>query len=381
MRDDSGRRPLHVMLLVVSPSVGGAETHALTLARGLASQDFTVSLVYLKDEDTPPDPPPGMERIRTLCLNAGKGLDLGAVRRLAAYAAANGVDVAVCANPYPLLYAWALRLMWRRRLPVVEILHSSEPFTRGTRLQMLVYRPLMWMSDLLVFVCRSQRNYWEDNRVSGRRSEVVHNGVDLSHFRNDFPAAAVSALRQSHGFADGDYVVGVCGILRPEKGHLDLIEAVGMARASGTAVKCLIIGDGPMRGAVEDAIRAASLEPHVAITGLLADVRLAVSACDTIVIPSHNETFSVAALEAMALGKPLIMSNVGGAPELVEHAINGFLYPKADVRSLSNRIRLLADPARRAAFGQASLAKVSSQFCQSRMIEAYARCLTHLRPG
>jgi len=367
------------MFLVVSASVGGAETHAVALARGLDPRQFCVSLVYLKDEAAiPAAVADARSGIQAFCLGARQRLDLRAARRLAAYAAQHQVDIVVCANPYPLLYAWAARLLSRRRLRVVEILHSTEPFTRRTWLQMVAYRPLLWMSDLLVFVCQNQRSYWERRQVTGRRSQVVHNGVDLLRFRNDFSAAQISGFRRANGFAEHDYVVGICGILRQEKGHQDLLAALDLARNAGTQVKCLMIGDGPMRPAIESSIGRLRLAEDVAITGVLSDVRLAIASCDVIAVPSHNETFSIAALESMALGKPLIMANVGGASELVDDACNGFLYPKADVGLLSERIRLLADPARRLAFGAASLSKVYREFSLTRMVTAYARALSNL---
>jgi glycosyltransferase involved in cell wall biosynthesis len=111
---------------------------------------------------------------------------------------------------------------------------------------------------------------------------------------------------------------------------------------------------------------------------VLADVRLAIGSCDVIVVPSHNETFSIAALEAMALGKPLIMADVGGASEQVEHSGNGYLYPKADVAALSDRILRMADPGCRSAFGAASLRKVIHEFSLTRMVDAYVRELIDL---
>lgn len=375
---DNGKR-VHVMFLVVSASKGGAEIHALNLAKGLDRKRFEVSLIYLKDEaDAPEDHARSQDGVFVLCLGVSRKLDFPAAGKLAAFAAARQVDVLVCVNPYPLIYAWAVRILARRPMRIVEILHSSEPFTRQSTLQMMALRPLFWMSDLLVYVCRSQRAYWARQRLGARCEAVVHNGVDLARFRNVFAPAALSKFRHAHGLADSDYVVGVCGMLREEKGHQDLVEAIGTARAAGTSVRCLIIGDGPARGRIEAAITRLGLGEHVKITGLLGDVRPAIACCDVIAIPSHNETFSIAALESMALAKPLIMSEVGGAAELVEHGRNGLLYPRRDIEALANHIRHLADDDRRKAFGGAGLAKVSKQFALPGMIAAYEGLLSQL---
>ena len=381
MHSTERAKRIHVMFLVVSASMGGAESHALSLAKGLDRTRFDVSLVYLKDEAAFPEAHTMVQDgVFVLCLGAERKLDLYAAQQLAAFATNREVDILICANPYPLLYAWVVRLLSPRSPRIVEILHSTEPFTTHTRLQMLAMRPLFWMSDLLVYVCRNQRSYWERKRLAARRVEVVHNGVDLLLFRNGFTTAEISRFRQDHGLADGDYVVGVCGILRREKGHQDLVRAIEAARTAGTAVKCLIIGDGPMRSQIESTVSELGLGEHVRITGLLSDVRLAIACCDVIVVPSHNETFSIAALESMALGKPLIMSEVGGAAELVEHGKNGLLYPREDVERLSDHIQRLADRGRREAFGGASLDRVKRQYSLRHMVESYERLLSLLCP-
>lgn len=373
---------IHVMFLVVSASMGGAESHSLTLAKGLDRERFEVSLVYLKDEaESPHAHASAQDGVFVMCAGVERRFDLAAARQMAAFAAARKVDLLVCANPYPLLYAWAVRLFSLRRMPIVEILHSSAPFTRSVALQMGVLRPLFRMSDLLVYVCSSQRAYWEGRRLAARRAAVVHNGVDVMRFRNAFGPAELRRFRRIHGLDEGDYVVGVCGMLREEKGHQDLVHAVGAARMAGTPVKCLMIGDGPMRGAVESTIARLGLGQHVRITGLLEDVRLAIACCDVIAVPSRNETFSIAALESMALGKPLIMSDVGGATELVDHGSNGLLYPCDDVEGLSHHIRTLADRARCEAFGRAGLAKVHRQYSLRHMIQAYECLLARLCPA
>lgn len=372
-------RPIHVLFLVVSQSIGGAEIHAIALANGLPAERFRVSLAYLKDESDGVDIARHMDRgIAVFCAGVRRRFDLPAIRRLAAFCRQEAVDLVVCANTFPLLYASALRSLCGRRLKIVEILHSTEPFTVRARFQMTVLRPLFWMTDLLVYVCQYQRAFWERNLLSARSAQVIYNGVDISRFSNNFSAGEIAAFRSRFGFGSQHYVVGVCGYMRPEKAHCDLVEAIAMARARGVDVKCLLIGDGPTRGAVEAAVRNGALDGHVAITGLLGDVRLAVAACDVIAVPSRNETFSMAALESMALGKPVIMSDVGGAAEMVGSEAGGYLYPKGDIAALSQRIEWLADRARREMLGRGASHTVATRFSATTMVARYAEAFSGL---
>lgn len=378
MHKPLARRPIHVLFLLVSQSTGGAEIHAIALANGLHSANFRVSLAYLKDESDGGDIAHRLcEGIEVFCPDVRQKFDVPAMRKLAEYCNRESVDLVVCANPFPLLYASALRSLCRGRLKTVEILHSTEPFTFQAKMQMTLLRPLFWMTDLLVYVCNNQRAYWESNSLSARCSRVIYNGVDISRFANNFSENEIAGFRERFGFNREDYVVGVCGCMRPEKAHCDMIEAIAMARGR-IDVKCLLIGDGPTRSQVETAVSNGALNEHVAITGLLGDVRLAVAACDVIAVPSRNETFSMAALEAMALGKPVIMSNVGGAAELVGSDSNGYLYPKGDNKALAQRIELLADRMKREALGREAWQTVATKFSSTTMVAMYSEVFARL---
>lgn len=372
-------RPIHVLFLLVSQSIGGAEIHAIALANELDPARFRVSLAYLKDESDGVDISGGLhEAIEVFCPGVKRKVDVAAIRRLVEFCDREAVDLVVCVNQFPLLYASAIRSFCRRPLKIVEILHSTEPFTLRARIQMAVLMPLFWMTDLLVYVCNYQRAFWERNFLSARCSRVIYNGVDISRFANSFSEDEIADFRGGFGFKSKDYVVGVCGYMRPEKAHCDLIEAIAMVRARGVDVKCLLIGDGPMRSTVEMSILGRSLSEHVAITGLLGDVRLAIAACDVIAVPSRNETFSIAALESMALGRPVIMSDVGGAAELVGSDSNGFLFPKGDINALAQRIELLADCAKRQALGREACRTVATKFSSTTMVKMYSKVFAGL---
>src|SRR4029077_13405288 len=113
-----------------------------------------------------------------------------------------------------------------------------------------------------------------------------------------------------------DYVIGICAALRPEKNHVQLVDAVAALRARGIPARALVIGDGPMRPAIEARARAAGVADEVRITGFQQDVRPYLAACDTAVLCSTTiETFSLAALEAMALGRPGAHSDLRGRRE------------------------------------------------------------------
>jgi glycosyltransferase involved in cell wall biosynthesis len=148
--------------------------------------------------------------------------------------------------------------------------------------------------------------------------------VDTEAFRDRWGKEGRRALRASLGFSASDYVIGLSALLRPEKNPLQLVDAVAALRGSGIPARALIIGDGEMRGAIRDRASSLGVAGDIVITGLQQDVRPYVAACDAMVLCSFTEAFSLAAIEAMSLGRPVVHSDVGGAPEMIVPGRNGF---------------------------------------------------------
>jgi glycosyltransferase involved in cell wall biosynthesis len=112
----------------------------------------------------------------------------------------------------------------------------------------------------------------------------------------------------------------------------------------------------------------------VAITGYRQDVRPFIEACDVMVLCSHAvETFSIAALEAMALGKPLVLTRIGGAEEQVIPGTNGYLYEPGDIDALTAHLRQLSDPERRNQMGTRGAQLVRERFTIGKMAQAFAQ--------
>jgi glycosyltransferase involved in cell wall biosynthesis len=140
-----------------------------------------------------------------------------------------------------------------------------------------------------------------------------------------------------------------------------------------------VVGDGPERAHLESEIARLGLGADVAITGYQMDVRPYVAACDAMVLASHSvETFSLSALESMAMGKPMVMTRTGGASEQVEDGRTGFLYEPGDIDSLVRHLRTLADRAVSRPMGQLAAQKVRDRFTLDKMIGAYSTLLERL---
>jgi len=379
---------LRVLFLVNSLCVGGAEKHVVSLVNGLDPARHRLALTTLKRDETLL-PQIASHRLADglACLDVAQGLCWEAVRRLARQLDAQRTDVLVCTNMYALLYGWLARALSRRgpQVRLVEVFHSTLPESRKEARHMVLYRHLVRRADMLVFVCQAQADHWHVHGLRARQDVVIHNGIDTARFSDTWSPEDKRRLRAEQGFAETDLVVGLCGVMRPEKAHGDFLRALAQVVQEGQGAETArtaepgqrvcgwLIGDGPLRAALERDIDALGLRERVRISGFAQDVRPLVAACDAMAITSTTETFSLAALEAMALGKPLLMTDVGGAREQVRHGHSGWLVPVGDVNAMAGALARWQDPAAREAMGRRAAAEVRERFELAGMVRGFER--------
>lgn len=367
---------MRLLFITGSLTHGGAERHTVTLLNRLAERGHECHAAYVQDNATQ------LERLQgaasVACLHARSYLDLQAIARLAVLLSRIRPSAVIAANPYAMMYA---SLALRRagvRAPLAVTFHTTLLAGAKQWLQMLYYRPFFWSADCLVFVCENQRRHWLRRLVSGQANRVIHNGVDPDHWRSPGMEAR-TRMRRVLGLADGDYVVGMCAVFRPEKNHLQLVQAIAQLRARGIPARALLIGDGPMRPAIEARARDLGVAADVVIAGFHQDVRPLLAASDVVALPSTSvETFSLAALEAMALGRPVVLSDIGGAAEMVRAEENGFLFPAHDTPALVSSLAALAEPAARERMGVAARTTVEARFSERAMVDRYEGLLQQL---
>jgi L-malate glycosyltransferase len=174
------------------------------------------------------------------------------------------------------------------------------------------------------------------------------------------------------------FVIGSVGRLAVEKNQRALIAALAALRDRAIETHLVIVGEGAQRAALARQVAELRLQSHVTLAGSQRDVRPWLAAMDVFVLPStHIETFSNAALEAMAMAKPTILSEVGGATEMVRDGIDGYTLAcdKLDATLPSVLIRLHDDAALRATLGRAARERAQAKFSAVSMIDEFAELI------
>jgi len=372
---------LRLLFVVGSLDPGGAERQTLALVQGLGNRGHHCELISIKTASG------SIGRHGSAVLSGGRAYGIGARRFLDLRATgelkrriiAARPNVVVAVNPYALMYATFARMLSGHRCRIVVNFHSTQLLGLKEALQMAAYRPLFWAASCTVFVCRTQRSYWRRRALASRHCAVIYNGIDTVSYRMADSAACGPVRRRDLGIHPDDYVIGISAWLRPEKNHVQLVEAVAALRDHGVAVQLVVIGDGEMRSAVESRARSHGLLDRVHITGAVEDVRPYVAMCDVIALCSVAvETFSLAALEAMAMEKPVVHAALGGSAEMIVPGENGFLFPVRDTQALVDKLLLLTDRSMRERMGKNARRVVDECFSDKKMVRAYDELLSKL---
>jgi glycosyltransferase involved in cell wall biosynthesis len=211
------------------------------------------------------------------------------------------------------------------------------------------------------------------------RVEIAAMGVDLARFQRSAP------YRPWDGC--GPLRIFSCGRLNRFKGHAELVEAIALLRQRGLDARLTIAGEDDAGGVgyrqeLEALIRRLELEPHVELLGAVPETRVrdGLIASDIFALASHQEGLSVATMEAMALGLPVIVTRIPGNTELVDDDVDGVLTPLRDHSALADRIEALArDPERAQRLGERASSKVERQFDSRRSAELIAELVATMR--
>jgi glycosyltransferase involved in cell wall biosynthesis len=176
--------------------------------------------------------------------------------------------------------------------------------------------------------------------------------------------------------------IGAIGALVPRKGHRILVDAMALTtdKLKTSAVRCVIAGAGPLHQTLLEEIIARGLQQSMKLSGSLADPTSLLAALDIFVMPSLHEGLGVAALEAMAMGLPVIASAVGGLKEVVNNAHNGILVESGNPAKLAEAIiELAGNSQKRREIGvegrKIAVENYSIKLMARRTLELYATCL------
>lgn len=358
-----------ILFVSTSTTVGGAEKTLFALATLIDDRRFPVAGVVSLKPDGHYARLLAAQGVKTQTLGLTRAPRLSDAKRLALIIERERPDIV-----HALMYQAIQLSRMAKPLTTVPFKLVSSPrvnYRSRSLWTLLVDRWLKTRDDLLIAECAASRRFLLQ-RLGYKPGKVItiRNGVDLA----GWPASKIERQkrRMELRLGAGDVLVGAIGRLDRQKGFATLIEA--MSRLKSSPLRVAILGDGPERPRLEALIRRHRLERCVWLLGEKGEIPSWLSAFDLFCLPSLWEGLPNSLLEAMALGLPVVASDVDGVPEAVTSGKNGLLVPPARPAALAAALKTLAgDPALRAALGAAAKAAVSERFTLRRMIEEYER--------
>ena len=210
-----------------------------------------------------------------------------------------------------------------------------------------------------------------------REIEVIPNCLDCGIYRR----REVPGLRKRFAADDATRLVIHISNFRPVK-RIDAVMEVFARISRAVPARLLLVGDGPELGTAYRLSRELDIAPLVETLGAQEDVIPLLSAADLFLLPSAQESFGLAALEAMACEVPVVASNVGGLPEVISNGVSGFLRDPGDLDGMAgDAIALLTDPVLHRTIADAARARVRDEFCVDRVVPMYERYYERVLAG
>ncbi len=220
-------------------------------------------------------------------------------------------------------------------------------------------------ADRVIAVCQAEAEILKYYGLNKRKIKVIYNGVKKETTNPD----RCELLRCKFDILPEQIVIGTVARLSPEKGIIYLLRALALLKPKYNNLHLVIAGNGSQKKVLEELTNSLDLNQNVTFVGYLDRLVDLISLFDIFVLPSLQEAFSLATLEAMALAKPIVATTVGGFREQVQDGITGFLIPPSSILCLAQALEILiVSPEKRYLMGKSAQAFYQQNYTIDRMI-------------
>jgi len=359
--------PVRVMVLIKGLGVGGAERLLERAIPYLDRRRYAYQVAYLLPWKNALVPAFQQAGIPVHCLSMRRAADWGVLSRLAGLLRRERVDLVHAHLPVPGVLARLLR----RRSGARWLVYTEHNVPSRYRLPTRLLNAATYRANDAVIAVSQEVATRVQRYVRGGRPRVVTipNAIDADELAGQ--AGSREAICREFGFPPDARVVVHVANLVPKKGHRYLLAAARRVIDREPRARFLLVGLGPLAESLAAEARRLGLNGQVVFTGFRPDAVALMGAADLVVLPSVHEGLPLTLLEAMALGRPVVASRVGGVPEVVRSGETGVLVEPMDVDALASQIlTLLGDATLRERLGEGARQQVRRRYGMAQMVAA-----------
>jgi len=382
-----------VLYFLNSGTRGGVEEHVLCLLRWLDRETFDPVLVCPAELLKFIEPELKAYHVRYYPLCIRRWTHLKDIRAYWRVLKQEKPDIVHSHLFYATLYAAPLSKL--AGVPaVVETAHIREAWRKGIKKAFFIDRWAYGYVDRIIAVSEAVKRFLTGGKgVAEGKITVVHNGVDLERFSAVYtgrPLVGLDKIKKGLGFrnkgnANRRIKIGVIGRLEPQKGHKYFLEAIRLMRDKSDKAEFCIAGEGSLRKELENLCQSYGISHQVKFLGFRPDIKDIMGSLDILVLPSLFEGLPLVALEASAMGKAVIVTNVDGSPEVVIHNETGLVVPAEDSKALKEAMeKLIIDDHLRQQFGEQARKRVENYFDLKKQVKEteviYKKVLERMAP-
>lgn len=356
-------KAIKVLHLLHSLNIGGAERLVLDLCNGLKENGNFVPYVCSLTTGGNLVNEFATKGISAYSLNKKEGLDFTIPLKLRNLIKKNYINILHTHNAGPWIYGTFTKMLSPVRLVHTEHSNVSE----NDRRIFFLEKWLSYFTDIIISDSKFVADFMIfKQKINSSKIRVIYNGVDIESF-----SLCKDEDLKNQLDLDGKFIIGNVARLELIKDHKTLISAFEIVKKEIPEAFLLLVGDGSQRKNIENLIAQKGLSESVLITGIVSDVRKYLSLTDLFVLSSLSEGLPLSLIEAMAAGKPVVATAVGGNPEIVINSKTGILVPPNDPEKLAQGIINIFSNKQLLSLGQAGKERVDQYFDLHEMIREY----------
>ena len=307
-------------------SMGGAEKFLVSLVNKLDNSQFDCTIISYSQNN-----PLAIElnkEVKLKIFSRNSKFDLRPLLETRKYIKIYKPDLFFCLGFFSFFLIHISDLFNSQKTARIISYHTTIHRNKKDHLLMKLYSKFIRNTDKIVTVCNNQIDYTaQQYKIKRSFFTAIYNGVDTHYWRLPQTLEEASLIRYQYGIPNDAKVIIKTAAFRPEKNHKAAVDAFNMLNKKGlNNVFMLFVGDGILKSQVEDYVNILNLSNKIFFTGNQKDVRPFYWASDVFTLTSNGvETFSIAALEALSCGLPCVLTDIGGANEMIQEGVNGYL--------------------------------------------------------